>query len=62
MLTKLIESLLSMLDKDVPDNCKTCPQFFHLLLAYAKMVMDWPSALDPTQSLRSSRYFTEVYI
>lgn len=37
-LSKLVESLLSMLDKDVPDNCKTCPQFFHLLSAYAKMV------------------------
>ncbi|KAI9556016.1 hypothetical protein GHT06_018579 [Daphnia sinensis] len=36
-LIKLLESLLSMLDKDVPDNCKTCPQFFYLLSAYANM-------------------------
>ena len=38
-MIKLVESLLSMLDKDVPDNCKTCSQFFHLLSAYANMVL-----------------------
>ena len=37
-MIRLVEYLLSMLDKDVPDNCKTCPQFFHLLSSYANMV------------------------
>jgi hypothetical protein len=29
-----------MLDKDVPDNCKTCSQFFYLLSTYANMVFN----------------------
>jgi hypothetical protein len=30
-----------MLDKDVPDNCKSCSQFFNLLSAYANMVFTY---------------------
>jgi hypothetical protein len=30
-----------MLDKDVPDNCKTCSQFLYLLSAYANMVFTY---------------------
>jgi hypothetical protein len=30
-----------MLDKDVPDNCKICSQFFNLLSAYANMVFTY---------------------
>ncbi|XP_077980970.1 ubiquitin carboxyl-terminal hydrolase 24-like [Glandiceps talaboti] len=34
---ELVEILLAMLDKDVPDNCKTCTQYFWLLNMYVHM-------------------------
>ncbi|XP_022101626.1 ubiquitin carboxyl-terminal hydrolase 24-like isoform X2 [Acanthaster planci] len=33
-LNSLVEYLLSLLDKEVPDHCKTCQQYFWLLSSY----------------------------
>ena len=35
---ELVESILSLLHKDVPDNVKSCTQYFWLLSMYAAMV------------------------
>lgn len=34
---EIIASLLSLLAKDVPDNCKQCSEYFSVLSAYAQM-------------------------
>lgn len=37
-LDKTIEYLLSLLDKEVPDHCRTCGQYFWLLSVYLEKV------------------------
>lgn len=34
----LLDMLLSLLDKDVPDNCKNCSQYFSLFSNFAQRV------------------------
>ncbi|TRY60346.1 hypothetical protein DNTS_013678, partial [Danionella cerebrum] len=40
----LLDMLLSLLDKDVPDNCKNCSQYFSLFSNFAQRHRRWSSA------------------
>ena len=38
LFDEIIEVMLGLLSKDVPDNCKQCTQYFQVLCAYVQMV------------------------
>ncbi len=42
----LLDMLLSLLDKDVPDNCKNCSQYFSLFSSFAQRVRTMMSLTD----------------
>jgi len=48
---EIVEILLAMLQRDVPDNCRQSQQYFQVLLAYVQMV-------SYQLKLRSCKIFT----
>lgn len=47
----LLDMLLSLLDKDVPDNCKNCSQYFSLFSNFAQRVRTMMSLLWAPDSI-----------